>query len=86
MTVQNSTFTLDDLMDLLVAKVGLPAAARTDDPSTSFLDLGLDSLAFLQLQTELQQAFGLPVDEEAHAEDHTLGDIVAMVNQAGAGA
>ncbi|WP_432573706.1 acyl carrier protein [Kineococcus sp. SYSU DK005] len=82
MTVQNTTFGLDDLMDLLVAKVGLPASARTADPDVMFTDLGLDSLAFLQLQTELQQAHGLPVDESAHAEDHSLGSIVDMVNSA----
>ncbi|WP_432564341.1 acyl carrier protein [Kineococcus sp. SYSU DK003] len=79
MTVQNSTFTLEDLMDLLVAKVGLPASARTDDPDAMFTDLGLDSLAFLQLQTELQQTYGVPVDENAHAEDHSLGAIVHSV-------
>ena len=82
MTVQNTTFSLDALLDLLVAKVGLPAGARTTDPDAMFTDLGLDSLAFLQLQTELQQAYGVPVDEAAHAEDHSLGSIVDMVNSA----
>ncbi|WP_432482225.1 acyl carrier protein [Kineococcus esterisolvens] len=86
MTVQNTTFGIEDLMDLLVAKVGLPASARTSDPDAMFTDLGLDSLAFLQLQTELQQAYGLPVDEGAHAEDHSLGSIVDMVNSARTGA
>lgn len=75
-----SAFTLPDLMDLLVTSVGLPGSARTDDPTRTTVDLGLDSLAFLQLQTELQERYGCPVDETTRAEDVTLGDLVEQVN------
>jgi minimal PKS acyl carrier protein len=73
-------FSMSDLMDLLVASVGLPPSARTDDPHKTFEDIGLDSLAFLQLQVELEDRFGCPVDENSRPEDHVLGDLVDLVN------
>lgn len=72
-------FSIDDLMSLLVAKVGLPAQARTDNPQSTFADIGLDSLAFLQLQAELQGLYGveLPTDRP---QAFTFGEIVSHVN------
>ena len=82
MTAQTAqTFTLSDLMDVMVASVGLPAASRTDDPTRTFTDLGLDSLAFLQLQTELSERYGADADAVADAGEHHLGDIVEAVNR-----
>lgn len=75
------TFTLENLMDLLVDKVGLPVASRTQDPAKTFTDVGLDSLAYLQLQTELEE-FGVSPDDSAPEHDHTLGDLVSLVNDA----
>jgi acyl carrier protein len=73
------TFTIDDLMALLVAKVGLPRQDRSDDPQGTFVDLGLDSLAFLQLQAEIKARYGveLPGDRPLA---YTFGEIVASVN------
>jgi minimal PKS acyl carrier protein len=73
-------FTIEDLMRLLVSKAGLPTEARTDDPLRTFNDLGLDSLAFLQLQSELQTQYGveLPADSPLSS---TVGEIVASVNE-----
>lgn len=72
-------FSIDDLMALLIAKAGLPAQARTDNPQWTFADVGLDSLAFLQLQAELQGLYGvqLPTDQ---AQSYTFGQIVSQVN------
>ncbi len=75
-------FALDDLMDLLVVKVGLPRADRTDDPGKTLTDIGLDSLAYLQVQTELEEGYGVSPDDSAPEHDHTLGDLVALVNTA----
>jgi acyl carrier protein len=70
-------FTQSDLMDLLVETAGLPAADRSMDPAATFTDVGLDSLAFLQLQAELSQRYGIELpDDQAHG---TFGDIVASV-------
>ena len=79
--MSDTTFTLDDLMALLSEKTGLPASAHTTDPDAHFADIGLDSLAFLSMQTELQERFGAEMSTE-NPDDHTLGDIVATVNAA----
>jgi acyl carrier protein len=73
-------FSIDDLMSLLVAKVGLPPQARTDNPHSTFADVGLDSLAFLQLQAELQSLYGvqLPTDRP---QTFTFGEIIDVVNE-----
>jgi acetyl-CoA carboxylase biotin carboxylase subunit/minimal PKS acyl carrier protein len=70
-------FTQSDLMDLLVATAGLPAADRSMDPTATLTDVGLDSLAFLQLQSELSQRYGIELPDDLAA--CTFGDIVASV-------
>jgi acyl carrier protein len=76
----NQQFSIDDLMTILVAKAGLPPQACTDNPQWTFADVGLDSLAFLQLQSELQSLYRveLPTDR-AHV--YTFGQIVSHVNE-----
>jgi minimal PKS acyl carrier protein len=73
-------FTIEDLMQLLVSKAGLPAQARTDDPLRTFGDLGLDSLAFLQLQSEIQTRYGLELPADSPL-SYTVGEIVASVDE-----
>ena len=74
----SSTFTMVDLMALLTKKAGLPATAQTTDSSAGFEDVGLDSLAFLAMQTELQDRYGveMPDDKPDH---YTFGEIVTIV-------
>jgi len=71
-------FTIDDLMSLLVAKVGLPPQATTTDPAATFDDLGLDSLAFLQLQGELQDGYGCELPDDR---PRSLGEVIGYVNE-----
>jgi acyl carrier protein len=73
-------FTLDELMDLLVANVGLPASSRTDRAEAHLADLGLDSLAFLQLQATLEDRFGFELPDDGER-PYTVGEIVATVNE-----
>ncbi|MEV4538586.1 acyl carrier protein [Asanoa sp. NPDC049518] len=73
-------FTIDDLMQLLVSKVGLPSDMRTQDPSKTFGDLGLDSLAFLQLQSELQDAYGFELPDDRPLA-FSVGDMTAAINE-----
>ena len=75
-----TTFTLADLMDLLTAKAGLPASAHTADPDARFADIGLDSLAFLSMQTELHDRFGTEMPDDS-PDRYTFGEIVATVNE-----
>jgi acyl carrier protein len=79
--VSDSSFTLEDLMDLLSEKAGLPPDSRTTDPDAHFSDIGLDSLAFLSMQTELHDRFDTEMPDDS-AERYSLGDIVATVNAA----
>lgn len=79
--MSNAPFTLADLMDLLSEKAGLPPESRTTDPDAHFSDIGLDSLAFLSMQTELHDRFGTEMPDD-DVERYTLGDIVATVSAA----
>jgi acyl carrier protein len=72
------TFSVDDLMDLLVSKVGLPEEQRTHRTDLLFTDLGLDSLAFLELQAQLSRTYGVELPDD-RAQCYTTGDIVAAV-------
>jgi len=79
--VPDQSFTLEDLMDLLSTKAGLPPDSRTTDPDAHFSDIGLDSLAFLSMQTELHDRFDTEMPDDS-PESYTLGEIVATVNAA----
>ena len=73
-------FTIDDLMTLLVTKAGLPSQARTDNPAATFDDVGLDSLAFLQMQAELQDRYGCELPDD-NPRRYPFGLITAYVNE-----
>jgi len=76
----NDTFTISDLMTLLTKKAGLPRADVTDDPSARFSDVGLDSLAFLAMQTELADTYGIEMPDD-RTEHYTFGEIVDVVQR-----
>jgi len=76
--VTHQEFGLDDLNEILVAKAGLPPGERVDDPDSCFADAGLDSLAFLALQGELDDRFGFELPEEAGHQ--TFAEILAAIN------
>jgi minimal PKS acyl carrier protein len=74
-------FSISDLMDLLVTRSGLPVANRTDDPGLTFADVGLDSLAFLQLQTVLEFQYGFDLSDVPNGTPScTFGEIITFVN------
>ena len=75
------TFTQADLMDLLTEKAGLPVSAHSEDPDARFADIGLDSLAFLSMQTELHDRFGTEMPDDS-PDRYTFGEIVATVSAA----
>ena len=75
----DTTFTLSDLMTLLSEKAGLPTTSHTTDPEARFCDIGLDSLAFLSMQTELQDRFGTEMPDDS-PDRYTLGEIVERVD------
>ncbi|MGY1653158.1 acetyl-CoA carboxylase biotin carboxylase subunit [Geodermatophilus sp. SYSU D01119] len=74
-------FSQSDLMQLLTEKAGLPQEAHTTDPDARFADVGLDSLAFLSMQTELHDRFGTTMPDD-DPEAYTFGEIVETVRAA----
>jgi acyl carrier protein len=74
-------FTYDDLRAILVSRIGLAEADVPDDPDTAFADLGLDSLAVVEIQLALQQRFSFEIpDQDAHL-IATLREAVDYVNR-----
>ena len=71
---------LEDLKRILVERVGLPADDIPDELTTTFEELGLDSLAFMEIALAVEQEYGLQVDEEDADRILTFGDALDYVN------
>ncbi len=78
---EDKTFTFDDLKRILVDRVGLPEDDVTDDPEAKFEDMGLDSLAFVEIQLAMQQDYGFEIPDEDAQEIITVGQSIAYVNR-----
>jgi acyl carrier protein len=74
------TFAFADLKHILVDRVGLPEADVVDDPDASFEDMGLDSLAFVEIQLAMQQEYGFTISDEDAARITTVGEAISYVN------
>ena len=78
---QNGRFTFDDLKEILVNRIGVAESAVVNDPKLAFEDIGLDSLAFVEIQLALQQQYGFTIpDEDAH-EITTIGQAIDYTNR-----
>ena len=74
-------FTVNDLRNILVNRVGLAEENVVDDPDATFDSLGLDSLAFVEVQLAVQQQYGFTIpDEDAHSIT-TVGEAVEYTNR-----
>lgn len=78
---QQREFTFGDLKDILVNRIGLQASQVTEDPNTSFGDLGMDSLAMVELQLAVKQRYGFDIPDEDTGRIRTIGEAIAYVNQ-----
>jgi acyl carrier protein len=74
-------FGFEDLKRILVDRVGLPEEDVKDEPDTTFDDLGLDSLAFVEIQLAMQQDYDIDVEDEDAEQIHTIGEAIAFVNR-----
>jgi acyl carrier protein len=74
------TFSMEDMKDILVNRVGLSEETVGDDPSRSFEDLGLDSLAFVEIQLAVQQQYGFTIADEDAQQIHTMQDAIDYTN------
>jgi acyl carrier protein len=74
-------FTFADVKDILVNRVGLPEAEVVEDLSMTFDDLGLDSLAFVEIQLAIQQQYGFTIPDEDASQITTIGDAIEYSNR-----
>jgi acyl carrier protein len=74
------TFAFADLKHILVDRVGLPEDDVVDDADASFEDMGLDSLAFVEIQLAMQQEYGFTISDEDAARITTVGEAISYVN------
>ena len=70
-----------DLRSILTERVGLPDREIPDDEQTSFDSIGLDSLAFLEVQLEVEARYGFQVSDEDAQAIKTFGDAIAYMNR-----
>ena len=74
-------FTFEDLRRILVDRVGLNDADVVDDPNASFENMGLDSLAFVEVQLAMQQDYGIEIPDEDAEHITTVGESIEYVNR-----
>jgi aromatase len=55
----------EELLAILTAASGVPAAAFDSSPDASLSDLGLDSLAVLETQATVQDRFQVTIPDDA---------------------
>lgn len=68
----------DDIESILVEKVGLASQTLADAPDNSLEDLGLDSLAVLELQIVITKQYGVEIPDESG--ELNVGEIVEFIN------
>jgi acyl carrier protein len=74
-------FTFEDAKNILVNRIGLPEDAVVDDPNLSFDQLGLDSLAFVEIQLAMQQEYGFTIPDEDAEQITTIGEAIDYTNR-----
>ena len=52
-----------------------------DDPDATFEDMGLDSLAFVEIQLAMQQEYGFTIPDEDAEQITTVGQAIEYVNE-----
>ncbi|GAB3433900.1 phosphopantetheine-binding protein [Actinophytocola sediminis] len=70
----------DDVESILVKKVGLAPQTLADAPANTLEDLGLDSLAVLELQIVITKQYGVEIPDESGSLN--VGEIVEFINNA----
>lgn len=73
-------FAFEDLKRILVEEGGLVESDVHNDPQARFDQMGLDSLGFIQIQTAMEQEYGIAVPEEDADRITTVGDALDYVN------
>jgi acyl carrier protein len=79
--MSTQTFGFEDLKRILTERIGLAEEDVKEDPSTTFEDMGLDSLAFVDIQLAMQQEYGFTIPEEDAEGIQTVGEAIDYVNR-----
>ena len=74
-------FTFEDVKRILVDRVGMDEADVSDDPNATFDSMGLDSLAFVEIQLAMQQEYGFTIADEDAERITTVGEAIDYVNE-----
>jgi acyl carrier protein len=74
-------FGLPELKNILVERVGLPEDEITGDLNTTFDQLGLDSLAFVEIQLAVQQEYGFTISDTDAQHIKTFKDAIDYTNR-----
>ncbi|GGM71820.1 actinorhodin polyketide synthase acyl carrier protein [Longimycelium tulufanense] len=76
-------FTLSDLIEIMRARAGVAEGVRLDTAigDTSFLELGYDSLAVLEIQARIAERVGVSMPDDAVSRMPTPNAAVEFVNQ-----
>jgi acyl carrier protein len=77
----DQSFGFEDLKRILVDRVGLPEDAVKDDPDLTFEDMGLDSLALVEIQLAMEQEYGFTIADEDAERIQNVGEAIGYVNE-----
>jgi minimal PKS acyl carrier protein len=77
------SFTVDDLKRIMLGCAGMDDAVEFDGTTSdvSYAELGYDSLAILEIQSNIQQQFGVPLGDDVLGYMRTPADTVSYVNK-----
>jgi acyl carrier protein len=78
---EQAQFGFEDLKRILVDRVGIPEDDVKDDPDLTFDEMGLDSLAFVEIQLAMEQEYGFTVEDGDAERIHTVGEAISYVNE-----
>jgi acyl carrier protein len=78
---EQTQFGFEDLKRILVERIGLSEDDVKDDPNLTFDEIGLDSLAFVEIQLAMEQDYGITVGDEDAESIHTFGEAISFVNR-----
>ena len=79
--MSDNPFTFEDLKRLLVDRVGMNPEDVTNEPDLTFDEMGLDSLAFVELQLAMENEYHFRIsDEDAHR-IITVSDAIDFMNE-----
>jgi acyl carrier protein len=78
---ETQKFGMEDLKRILTERVGMEEDDIPDDPDATFEDMGLDSLAFVDIQLAMQQEYGFEIPDEDAEHITTIGQSLEYVNR-----